>query len=442
MIIECSKCHTQARLPDSKEGAKVRCSECGHVYVARPVGTSGRAARKQDNSMPIYLAVGAGLLLIVGMFYVMSDDPEPVQAVVNEEPEEEAPKDMQDAVGWNSPAVKLVRDIHRYAYTLDDNAIRTRLDAARIWKRMNTEPTEEELAAMPPPAEGAEPVEYDTREWSALAKDEQSLFLSDVSKSLFEGEFKSLIADWEPYDGNVIEEDDEMTIVRVSVSPKNPEDGIEKRTIEWKLSRDGSRWLAWSWARYYTQAELSSLKRKRNKKSKKVKLSDGSVVYEAEPGPIGHFEDTPADLRKKIDEQYAKLIDLELRGPDNAAAKAELVAIGRPALPVLLTGLYLIPLDTEDNAIKVNLINQSLEEITGFYTGFKPMLAIGSGVGTSEERRQSAIKQWFGWYYRKAHKFTENTSEDLIDSTLTPRNAREQREYEKALREQKKENPK
>ena len=85
---------------------------------------------------------------------------------------------------------------------------------------------------------------------------------------------------------------------------------------------------------------------------------------------------------------------------------------------------------------QLNLINQTLSEITGHYTTFKPMVG---GVGTSEERRQSGIKQWFGWYNRKGKRFTENKQEDLIDSEFKPRNAKEQREYERALKELEKE---
>ncbi|MFT5154301.1 MAG: putative Zn finger-like uncharacterized protein, partial [Planctomycetota bacterium] len=45
MIIQCPACSTQAKLPESKEGAKVRCSDCGRVYVARPLGTR---TKKED----------------------------------------------------------------------------------------------------------------------------------------------------------------------------------------------------------------------------------------------------------------------------------------------------------------------------------------------------------------------------------------------------------
>ena len=50
--------------------------------------------------------------------------------------------------------------------------------------------------------------------------------------------------------------------------------------------------------------------------------------------------------------------------------------------------------------------------------GFKPMMMEGSGVGTTEERRQSAIKQWFAWWWRKQDKFTEKETTDGLEGLI------------------------
>ena len=49
MLIQCTSCGTQAKIPQSKEGAKVKCLNCGHVYVARPVGARGRRDKKETS---------------------------------------------------------------------------------------------------------------------------------------------------------------------------------------------------------------------------------------------------------------------------------------------------------------------------------------------------------------------------------------------------------
>ena len=83
----------------------------------------------------------------------------------------------------------------------------------------------------------------------------------------------------------------------------------------------------------------------------------------------------------------------------------DLVEIGGPALPALLTHLYEIPLTTRDEAIQVNLIDQCLKAITGHRTGYKPQVVENSSTGTSDERRNSAIKQWFAWWHREGEAF-------------------------------------
>lgn len=427
MIIQCPKCHTQARLPEAQEGSKVRCSECSRIYVAAPIGQAGRAARKQANSsLPIYLGVGGVGLVLVLMFTVMGgDDPPPIAP---QEPEKEvAAKEPVDNEGWNSEPVRLVRDLHRASYAKDIVKITGMLDKQKVWETLQAEAREVE------PAEGEEAPAVDERTWSELDVSEQGRFIDQVATDLMEGEWVDLVANWKPYDGRVLEETDRMVKVHVTVSPH--EGGVENRTVEWLLARSGNAWKAYSWKRFYTQAELAALARKRNKKSSKKTLSDGSVVYEAEPGPIEHFEDTPLELREEIDRLYATMTNLDLTRESSKARQA-LVDIGRPALPVLLTGLYLTPLDTDENAMKLNLIDQALRDITGHLTTFSPMQPIDAAA---EERRQSGIKQWFGWYHRKANRFTENEEEDLLDTTFLPRNEREQREYEKALKELEKE---
>ena len=63
MLIQCTSCGAQAKLPDSKEGAKVRCPSCGHVYAARPKG-AGRSSRKDDPTK--YVIIGGAILGLTG----------------------------------------------------------------------------------------------------------------------------------------------------------------------------------------------------------------------------------------------------------------------------------------------------------------------------------------------------------------------------------------
>jgi hypothetical protein len=46
MLIQCPSCQARTSLPDEHAGSKVRCAECGCVYVARPRGARRPGARR------------------------------------------------------------------------------------------------------------------------------------------------------------------------------------------------------------------------------------------------------------------------------------------------------------------------------------------------------------------------------------------------------------
>ena len=67
MLIQCTSCKTTARLSDDKEGAKVRCPSCGHVYVARPAGSRG-STRSKSNNTQLMIFGGAGIVGVIMMY--------------------------------------------------------------------------------------------------------------------------------------------------------------------------------------------------------------------------------------------------------------------------------------------------------------------------------------------------------------------------------------
>ena len=135
------------------------------------------------------------------------------------------------------------------------------------------------------------------------------------------------------------------------------------------------------------------------------------------PQPLEHLADTPPELRDRIDQLVATMVDLDLT-KEAASAQHELVDIGKPALPILLTGLFETPLDSEENAIRCNLVVQTLRRITGHSFGYSPQLLEGSSVGTTEERRRSGIRQWFAWWHRNQDEFEEKEVEDGLEGLI------------------------
>jgi len=401
MLIECPACNTRANLPDSKEGAKVRCGECGRVYMAVPAGARGRSRTSSSTGLYVGLGVGGiGLLIMISMAVNSGDgDPAPVEVV-----KDEVETPAVDYVGWNAAVVQVAVSIHEAAATLNTPKLMGMLAGDRIWTRVRNASVEE----------GAEPTGEE--EFALVAAHEREDFLNAIAESMMTGPDADLVGNWRPYDGSVIDEDNTFAIVRLAAAPRDPSSGAEKRWIEWHLVREPRGWRAWAWKRWISPDERKIV-RKRDRGYEKVTLSDGSVVLEREPEPLGHLATTSPELCDRIDRLYKTMIDLDLTRKATAAQR-ELEGIGKPAIPILLTGIYTIPLDTLGQSIQVNMIVQTLRRISGQYFGYKPQELVGSGLGTTRERRESAIKQWFAWWFRNEKRFEVKEQEDLLENLI------------------------
>ena len=166
-----------------------------------------------------------------------------------------------------------------------------------------------------------------------------------------------------------------------------------------KIPSFRGEWKPWSWTEWLPEAG-----KRRDRGYEIVELSDGSRVVEREPEPLEHLDDTPQELRDQLDELLATMLDLELTSEASRASR-EVIGIGKPAIPLLLTHLYENGLHSRDDSIRANIAISALREITGEYYGYQPQSLVGA-LGTTEERRQSSIRQWFAWWYRKADTFT------------------------------------
>lgn len=406
MLIQCPACKANAEVPASKEGAKVRCGECSRVYQAVALGQRGRKVSSGTNT-GLWIGLGvAGVMLLIFIALGKSGGSDPVTTASVEAEEPEQLGAMIDTVGWDSEIVQVVRRIHKAAGQHDTGLLMNMIEPAHYhaWRA--------QVAA----AENEEEVDLLTgvEAYRALPGDQQLTVQNAAVADLVEGEAKELVADWAPYDGAVADLSDDYAVVHVSVTPTGG--GTEKRTVEWELVRDGRKWKAFRWERWYSDAEKRANRKRRQKGYDKVTLSDGSVVFEREPEPLDHLEDTPAELRAKIDRLVQDVMNDEPK--IFREARKELVAIGKPAMPKLLTCLYEIPLDNEENAIRLNAVVVTMRDITGQNFFFKPLAIVGSAMGTSEERRQSAIKQWFAWWYRKGERFTEKETADALEDLI------------------------
>ena len=421
MIIECPACGARAKLPDSKEGAKVRCAECGRVYVARSAtGGRTRSSGRSQNSAALPIGIGAGVLaLILILVAVNSGDSGSVVAEVPEIEEPKAPVIVVDQIGWDSELVKAARKLHDLAYNRDEYRVQTSLAMPQVWARIQS--TEEE------PVDPAAYQELSTSEVDALR--------SDVVQALLSDDPENLVGSWKPFDGEVVSEDDSTAVVHLALEPREAEGDAGTRNIEWHLIKDGTKWKVWSWERWYSEAELKADLIRRKKKVQRTTLSDGSQVIEAEPGPVPYLDETTPETRKRMEELIAQLIDTELPARELSKVRAELELFGREAIPPLLTKFYEMNLegfDTYEKAVGAQLVHQTLQDITGYVTTFKADEALGA----TKERRDSGVRQWFGWYNRKFKRFEKREEgADLLDESIELKTDAEKREYEKYKRQ-------
>jgi len=425
MLIQCPSCGLQAKLPDSKEGAKVRCSECERVYIAKPAGARGRSSQKKSN-LPIIIGASVVVLVII-LFGVMGGGPNnnaPVTDVVIKDVS--AKEKYVDPTGWDSPLLKTARRIHELAYTRNTLDLQGLIDVSHAWAEAN----------------GSDDGPADPAAYESLTSAERSAFIDSVIGSLIADGDDNLVGSWEPMDGLVIQQEDEFATVQVELVPRDAgKSGT--RGIHWQLIKVNGKWKAWKWERWISDAEAAANIRRSSKKTAKKTLSDGSLVLESEPRILPHDPTTSPELAARIDELIALLGDPNLPPRTLTPAREELQAIGKPATPKLITAMwqaYEAGMDEYDNQIKVSSYAKMLKDITGYST----TVAL-EAMGGTQERLDSGMKQWFYWYDRKYKRFKGIDEAKLTDgleaiTDMDDLSERERRDYEKAKREQEQDN--
>ena len=419
MLIQCTSCKATARLSDEKEGAKVRCPSCGHVYVARAAGSRG-SARADSKNTQLMIFGGIGIVGVIIMAVLMSGGDATPTSKTEELPELIEETVRLDLTGWNSPLVQIARTIHRSAFHGDRTKLQQLLAMDRVYLRVNS--TEER--------------QLSHADWAAIGREEQILFGVEILDGLFDSSPENLIATWKPFDGKVLLEADDVATVRITLEPRDSTLGVQTRSVDWHFVAVRGKWLAWSWDRWISKSELRGQLVARVSSTKKKTLSDGSQVLEAEPGPLAWMVGTTSEERARIEGLIATICAPDTRGSALYAARQELVIICKPAIPPLLTKFYDLDLagfDTYENQTASMQIHQVLTQITAYATTFKAHEALGG----TDERRSSGVKQWFSWYHRKFKRFECETSAATEEEELLfePKTDQERRDLERALRE-------
>ncbi|QDV07055.1 hypothetical protein Poly30_25740 [Planctomycetes bacterium Poly30] len=475
MIIKCTSCGSQAKLPDSKEGAKVKCPSCGHIYVARPAGAKGASKNRGDDPTSKFVMIGV-IVVGVAIVAIMASKSGGNREVIEEEPEVVVKKEATeyvDPLGWEGPAVKLARSLHAAAFAVNETKIGALLDRQAAYEHVpNEEFAGEELAPVQSVEFGASsgepgadeaaggteeaPAAEERPAWGTLDEMARLRFQDELVEAVMTDGEEGAVRDWDPFDGKVEYTDGVTAIVRLKVVYRNANEGLPDRWTQWYLKNIGGAGGAddqWRWThveRWVTPEEAAQSRRGLRVKAEKKTLSDGSKVYESKIRAIPFDADVTADRQARLTKLVDDLVtDIDAPPRVRNPISEELTIAGKAAIPALLTKMSTIvetmssDMDkNEEDRIRLNFIHQILEEITEHRTTF----AVAVEMGSTQERIESGIKQWFGWYDRKYKRFqeTDEPAGDplLNDPDFKPETDEERRLYEKAKQEAERERKK
>lgn len=145
---------------------------------------------------------------------------------------------------------------------------------------------------------------------------------------------------------------------------------------------------------------------------KKVKVLEAEIV------PLPHLADTPEELRQEIDRLIPELVRMDIPPRERSKARTRLREIGKPAVPRLLTRFNDIGANTPDGVAQLTQIDALLRDMSGHAFGFSPAQnTVLSSAQENEAARQSALKQWYGWWW-KYHDKPLDQNFDKEDETL------------------------
>jgi len=424
--IACPACAAEYRIMPENMDSKVKCSQCHRVFFPGAATGGKRTAQRKNPATPI-IAFGAAVIIIVLIGVLIAN--------AGEEPK---PKPVEEpkvvSLGNSTPQVKAVK---RWAKAIFDKQ-RFEIESFTAFT-----PVQELLGIDP------------EHKYKHSFGDAQRDLGNKIVDALITGEQAAIFQYCEPRGGRIMDAaylNATEGKVRLSVTePKSYKEGIVE--VDYVETSDGSfRVAGWRVVsapkRPLSEAELAARRGKRFKVHPKIakptvvkrRLGGKEIeVRESELVPLGHLEDTPPAVRKKIDADIAALMDHS--DPRRAnRAQLDLLDIGKPAVPLLLNKMYEVKPKGRDDVEALNRVVKTLRLLTGQSFAYNPRELIGENIGASEKERESALKQWYGWWY---YMHASGRWDELVDKEdeefMTEEEVKKKREAErKAEREARK----
>ena len=353
-----------------------------------------RAPRRKKPSknlaVPLISIAGLGLVVLFGGKLLASlpgDEPAPAPAA--------KPVD----IGWAHPRVQAAVEWAEAIHSGNDLVLRRRSDATALHDFLGVESA------------------IDLRNANTMERDD---FEMEITTELQQGTAARLFREFAPRDGRLGGQsmhDSETGTVTMRLAPR--EGSIYLRSLEKKGRKYNRRYdaeveIAFAASdggiRVTSWEVLSAPPRPAEERVPHATIAkpvtreaefggETIVVAESEPVPLDHLEDTPPALRTEIDTLITTLMDPDAPAASANRTIARLKEIGRPAIPRLLDQMHDRSLESLQDRIAMRGIIRALSAMTGQRFGFSVVDKPEAGSGGTDAERESALKQWYAWWY-------------------------------------------
>ncbi len=384
--IKCPQCGQAYRVPEDQLDSKLTCGNCKRSFFPRMASTRG--LRKQTDLTP-FLWGGAGLvaIIVVGVLISSFGGSKPVAEPV--QPKASAP---------NLASNERVAEVQTWveaAGSGDTFGLEMRSDLAALQKHLEVE------SATP---------------YAQLVNEQQAELKGEILAAITAGEQGVIFRDFQWSDGILSQEADltgNSGTVKVTLAPRDTKRyGKNRAYLDIHFNWDGHHPKVTHW-KIISQPKVIKRRAPRAKPHEQItkptakKISYGGkeiTILESEPVALEHLPDTPPAIAKEIDDLIAKMLDLDGEGKWANRARLRFQEIGKAVIPRLLTKFYEIRPSSPDDILRLQRVVHALRDLTGVAFGYNPLeRSVMKGLGGSVDDRESALKQWYAWWWRHAN---------------------------------------
>lgn len=383
-IIVCPKCRSEYDVQLKVLEKKIRCKKCGHAFRA----TARKSAVKKKKKSPLFwplIGMGVGLFVVIILIVEANIDrsDKDQQQTGDTKKDQKAPASREEDRN-DLPREDEVKLTEREEFCV--NFINAAIDnnVERLRDMINF------------PAYHATRTDADGVFWNDLSETDRLFKKQEYLEAITGGPNESTNF----LSGAVIEKALEKSCIQgkadVEILLRNLRNGrFEKR--DFQLVKIGKNWLVA--AMDVGEQYGGDLDEKEEEKPKTLdEKYTRRISPEAEIEKVDFLPGTSEQKKREL----TRLAE-DLSGSDRALsreAKERLIAIGKPAIPVVLNLLVGLELTNMDHVARANKCIGILREITDESFGFSPGFRAGGGSVSMEAALMKSVRLWFGWWRR------------------------------------------